>query len=485
MERIRQMRRGDAAPPLVLLIVCAGVVLASLDLFIVNLALPSIARDLRQSSLGSLSWVLNGYTIVYASLLVLLGRLAERRQRDLAFLLGVLIFTASSAACAAAPSLAALVLFRVVQAVGAALLTPASLSLVLATTPSAQRAASVRAWTAVGGIAAGLGPVIGGLLVTVSWRLVFVVNLPIGLLACLLGWRYLPKVPGHEVRSADPMGAVLVTFGVGGLSVGLVEGNSWGWASVGVISSLVASLVLLSAAIIHTLGHRNPLIDPKLFRDRAFSGASVVVLLFSIAFGAMLLSVVLWMQDVWGWSALKAGLAFAPGPLLVPVFALFVSSRVIARIGSGPVIAIGAVIYMFGNLWWATRIGLAPDYVTGVLPGTLLTGSGVGLTLPTTVATGAASLPPESLATGSGALNMFRQVGLAIGVAVLIAVVEAEHGGQHALHAFHNAWLAISGFSFSTAIAGLAMLHRRRRAVVPPFGMLVSDEAIRVKTRVR
>ena len=145
MRNLSEMRRGDASPPLVLAIVCAGAVLASLDLFIVNLALPSIARDLHQASLGSLSWVLNGYSIVYASALVLLGRLAERRQRDLAFLLGVLVFTAASAACAAAPSLTVLVVFRVIQAVGAALLTPTSLSLVLATTSEVKRAGSVRA----------------------------------------------------------------------------------------------------------------------------------------------------------------------------------------------------------------------------------------------------------------------------------------------------------------------------------------------------
>jgi EmrB/QacA subfamily drug resistance transporter len=342
MRKLSQRRRGDATPPLVLLVVCAGVVLASLDLFIVNLALPSIARDLRQSSLGSLSWVLNGYSIVYASLLVLLGRLAERRQRDLAFLLGVLAFTASSAACAAAPSLIALIAFRVIQAAGAALLTPASLSLVLATTPTARRAGAVRAWTAVGGIAAGRGPVIGGLLVTASWRWVFLVNVPIGLLALVAGWRRLPAVPGHQVPAPDPVAALFVTLGVGALSFGLVEANSWGWRSAGVVGSLAASVLLLGAAVIHTLRHRNPLLDPGLFRVRAFSGSSAVGLLFSVASGAMLLSVVLWMQDVWGWSALKAGLAFAPGPLLVPVIAFLVASRAIAKLGAGRVVAIGS-----------------------------------------------------------------------------------------------------------------------------------------------
>ncbi len=466
MKNVSQTRRSDASPRLVLVVVCAGVVLASLDLFIVNLALPSIARDLHQSSLGSLSWVLNGYSIVYASLLVLLGRLAERRQRDLAFLLGVLIFTASSAACAAAPSLTVLVVFRVIQAAGAALLTPTSLSLVLATTSEAKRAGSVRTWTAVGGIAAGLGPVIGGLLVATSWRLVFLVNVPVGIVALAVGWRRLPSVPGRQVPAPDVLGALFVTLGVGALSLGLVEANSWGWGSAGVVGSLAAAMVLLGGAAAHTLRNRNPLLDPQLFRVRTFSGSSVVGLLFSVAFGAMLLSVVLWMQDVWGWSALKAGLAFAPGPLLVPVFTFFVASRAIPKLGPGRVIALGSTIYVLGNLWWATRIGLTPDYVTGVLPGTLFTGAGVGLTLPTFMAAGAASLPPESFATGSAALNMVRQVGLAIGVAMLIAVLGSDHGGEQALHAFRHGWLAIAGFALSSALAGPVLLRQRRLAVV-------------------
>ena len=465
MRNLSEMRRGDASPPLVLAIVCAGVVLASLDLFIVNLALPSIARDLHQASLGSLSWVLNGYSIVYASALVVLGRLAERRQGDLAFLLGVLVFTAASAACAAAPSLTVLVVFRVIQAVGAALLTPTSLSLVLATTPEAKRAGAVRAWTAVGGIAAGLGPVIGGFLVATSWRLVFLVNVPVGIVALVVGWRRLPSVPGRQVLAPDVLAALLVTFGVGALSLGLVEANAWGWGSAGVAGSLAASIVLLGGATAHTLRHRNPLLDPKLFRVRAFSGSSIVGLLFSVAFGAMVLSVVLWMQDVWGWSALEAGLAFAPGPLLVPVFAFFVASRAIPRLGPGRVIALGSAIYLLGNLWWATRIGLTPDYWTGVLPGTLLTGAGVGLTLPTFMAAGAASLPPESYATGSAALNMVRQVGLAVGVAMLIAVLGSEHGGVQALHAFRHGWLAIAGFSLGSAVGGLVLLRPRRSAL--------------------
>ena len=326
---------GAASPREVLVIVCAGVVLASLDLFIVNVALPDIARDFGGAGLGELSWVLNGYAIVYAALLVLFGRLADRHRRDLGFLLGVAVFTVASAACAAATSVAMLVAFRLVQAAGAALLTPTSLSLVLATYPPERRHGAVRSWTATAGLAAALGPVVGGLLITASWRWVFLVNVPIGVVAFVVGWRRLPHVAGHRVPRPDAVGAVLVTAGVGLLTFGLVQGSAWGWGSAGIVSALAGSVGLLGLFVVHCLRHHNPLIEPSLFKVRSFSGASVVSLLFSAAFGAMLLSVVLWLQDDWGWSALKAGLAMAPGPLMVPLFSFVVAGRLIPRLGNG------------------------------------------------------------------------------------------------------------------------------------------------------
>ena len=156
---------------------------------------------------------------------------------------------------------------------------------------------------------------------------------------------------------------------------------------------------------------------------RTFSGSSLVAIVFSIAFGAMLLSIVLWDQNVWGWSALRTGLAVAPGPLMVPLFSFLVAGRLIARFGPGPVIGVGATVFAAGAAWWALAAGLTPDYAGDMLGGMLLTGIGVGLTLPTFMATGASSLPPQSFATGSAVVNMLRQVGLAVGVAVLVAVL--------------------------------------------------------------
>ncbi len=462
MTRLSQLRKKDASASLVLIIVCAAVVLASLDLFIVNVALPSIARDLHQRNLSSLSWILNAYAIVYASLLVLFGRLSEGRSRQHGFLLGVVIFTAASAACGAASDLAMLVAFRVVQAVGAALLTPTSLGLILATTSPERRHTAVRTWTAVGGFAAALGPVIGGMLVAASWRWVFLVNVPIGLAAAVSGWRRLPDVPGHPAKRPDALGAVLITAGVAALTLGLVEGNAWGWGSMRVLGALAAAVAMLTAFVLHTARHHNPLIDPTLFRIRAFTGSSVVALTFSIAFGAMLLSIVLWMQDVWGWSALHTGLAFAPGPLMVPVFSFLVAGRLIERLGPGRVIGLGATVYGIGIASWALRAGLHPDYLGQVLPGTLMTGAGVGLVLPTFMATGASSLPPQSFATGSAVINMMRQVGLAIGVAVLVAVLGTPTSPGAELSSFQHGWTVIAAVALCAAVAGAVLLSARR-----------------------
>lgn len=443
---------GNVAPRRILVIVCAGVVMASLDLFIVNVALPQIAADLRESSLGMLSWVLNGYAIIYAALLVLAGRLADQRNRKSGFLLGVAIFTAGSAACGFAASVPMLIAFRLVQAAGAALLTPTSLGLVLASYPAERRGSAVRAWTAAGGMAAALGPVIGGLLVTASWRWVFFVNVPIGLAALVIGWRQLPDVPGHPGPRPDELSALLVTAGVGGLTLGLVRGGDWGWGSALTIAVLAGSVLVLGLFALRCLRHHNPLIEPGLFRVRSFSGASVATLLFSVSFGAMLLSVVLWMQDAWGWSALTTGLGVAPGPIMVPLFSFLVTGRLLARYGPAVVIGLGAAVFSAGILWWALAVQLHPNYLE-ILPGMLVTGIGVGLTLPSLMSTAASSLPPPSFATGSAVVNMLRQLGFAVGVAMLVAVLGSPHRAGAELEAFRHGWYATAGVGLAAALA--------------------------------
>ena len=459
-EPARIRTRNDAAPREVLLIVCAGVVLASIDLFIVNVALPQLAADLHARNLGELSWVLNAYAITYASLLVFFGRLADRYRRDRAFLLGVAVFTAASAACAAATSVGMLVAFRVVQAAGAALLTPTSLGLVLASYEPQRRQGAVRAWTATGGMAAAIGPVLGGLLVELDWRWVFLVNVPIGIAALVIGWRRLPHVPGHHIERPDPLGVGLATGGVGLLTCALVKGGDWGWASPATGVALAGSALLLAGFVWHCLRSRTPLIHPSLFASRQFSGASAVAILFSAAFGAMLLSAVLWQQGVWHWSALRTGLAIAPGPLMVPLTSFGVTGRLAGRFGPAPVLAAGGLVFAAGEVWWALAVTVTPNYVTGLLGGMILTGIGVGLTLPTMMASGAAALPPHAFATGSAVINMLRQTGLVLGVAVLVAVLGSRATGPDSLSAFRHGWELTAAIAAAGVLPALALRKR-------------------------
>jgi EmrB/QacA subfamily drug resistance transporter len=462
-QRLASAPARNVSPRQTLVIVCAGVVMASLDLFIVNVALPQIARDLHEQSLGTLSWVLNGYAIIYAALLVLAGRLADRHNRKNGFLLGVAIFTAGSAACGAAASVPMLIAFRLVQAAGAALLTPTSLGLVLASYSAERRGGAVRAWTAAGGMAASLGPALGGLLVAASWRWVFLVNVPIGLAAIVVGWRRLPDVPGHAGPRPDELSAVLVTAGVGALTLGLVRGGAWGWTSATTVGVLAGAVIVLGLFVARCLHHHNPLIEPALFRVRTFSGASVAMLFFSISFGAMLLSIVLWMQDAWGWSALRTGLGLAPGPLMVPLFTFLVTGRLLARYGPAIVIGAGTAVFAAGVSWWAVMVQLTPDYLT-VLPGMLITGIGVGLTLPSLMSTAASSLPPPSFATGSAVVNMLRQVGFAVGVAMLVAVLGNPAGRAAELTAFRHGWWATAAAGLVATVSAIWLRGRPARA---------------------
>jgi MFS family permease len=217
-----------ATPAQVFAIVCVGIVLANLDLFIVNIGLPKIAQDFPRATLEDLSWVLNGYAIAYAALLVLFGRLAERHRRDRSFILGIGMFTAASAACAAADAVWELVAYRVAQAAGAALMTPTSISLLLASFSPERRGGAVRNWAAIGGFAAALGPLAGGLLVSINWRWIFVVNVPIGLIAIAIAWWKLPNVPGHDTERPSFRAALLVTGGIGALIFAIVKVNDWG-----------------------------------------------------------------------------------------------------------------------------------------------------------------------------------------------------------------------------------------------------------------
>jgi MFS family permease len=253
-------------PGLVLLTVSLGLVLANIDLFVVNVALPSIAADLRPSDLGVFSWTLNAYAIVFAALLVPLGRLADRTGRKAGFLIGVGIFTLASVACAAANSIGMLIGFRVLQAIGAAMMLPTSLGLVLDAYPPERRFSAVRVWAAVGSGAVALAPVVAGPLTDVSWRWDFMINLPIGLFALIFGWFVLPNSPGEGGPVPDLLGAGMLTFAISALTLGLTKGPNWGWSSVSVLGSLAVAVVLTVLFLVRSARHPSPVFEVGLLR---------------------------------------------------------------------------------------------------------------------------------------------------------------------------------------------------------------------------
>lgn len=439
----------------VLLVVSAAVFMASLDMFVVNIAFPDIQRDFAGSTLSGLSWVLNAYTIVFAALLVPFGRVADIVGRKRVFTGGLLLFVAASALCALAPSVDTLVASRVLQAVGGAALLPTSLAILLDAFPPEKRAAAIGVWAAIGGVAAAAGPPIGGLLVEASWRWVFLINLPVGLVAAWYAQRTLTESRDPDRTTwPDALGAALLTAAVALLSLGLVQGPDWGWGDERVVGSFVASAVGLGIFLWRSTRHPAPVLELSILRVRSFAAAGTAIMLFSTAFGAMLLAGVLFLTSVWDYSVLQAGIAFAPGPATAAIFAV-PSGRLAGRIGQRALATAGATVFGLGALWWALTVGTEPNFAGELLPGMLVTGVGVGLTLPSLTSAAASSLPPARLATGSGIVAMLRQLGFVLGVSIFVAIFGTPSPAE-ALSHFHAGWTFIaisSGLAALTAAA--------------------------------
>jgi EmrB/QacA subfamily drug resistance transporter len=438
----------------VLTITSVGLFMASLDLFIVNIAFPDMARDFAGASLPSLSWVLNAYAIVFAALLVPAGRIADRVGRKRVFVYGLLLFAAASALCAVAPSLDVLIAARVLQAAGGAMMLPTTLGLILPAFPLEQRTLAIGIWSAVGGVAAALGPPIGGLLVELSWRWIFVVNVPIGIATAIVAVRTLEEVREPDDGRPDLLGAAELALGIALLTLGIVKGPEWGWADPRALASFAGAAALVVAFVVRSAHQRAPVIELPLLRVRSFALANLAAAVFFAGFGAMLLSGVLLLTEVWGFSALKAGLALSPGPLMAALFSV-PSGRLGGRIGQRPVAVAGGLTFAAGFAYILATVGATPEYASTFLPGFMLGGAGVGMTLGTLPAVAAATLPPDRFATGTAVFGMARQLGAAIGVAVLVALLNDSTGGD-LLAGLRRGWWFSLAAGLGTAALALA-----------------------------
>jgi EmrB/QacA subfamily drug resistance transporter len=434
----------------VLLVVVVGVFMAGLDVFIVNIAFPKIELDFPGTSLGSLSWILNSYTIVFAAFLIAAGRWSDLVGRKRVFLLGVGLFVLASAACAAAPTIPFLVGARAVQGFGAALLLPSSLGLLLPEFPPERRHIAIGVWAAVGGVAAAAGPPLGGLLVQAGWRWVFLVNVPVGLAGLIAGWRVLREIRHPDSEPPDVLGAGLLSVGVATLVVAIVQGGEWRWTSARILALFALSLALLGLVARRIVRHPSPIVDPAMLGVRSFSAATLGSLLFFIGFAAMLLASVLFLTGIWHEPILTAGLMISPGPSMAALCAV-PGARLGRRFGPGRIGAIGTVLFALGGAWWISRLGSVPHYAADYLPGMLIGGIGVGLVIPSLTGTVAATLPPSRLATGIGVQTTGRQLGSALGFAILIAVLGTPHTAQD----FTGAWTFML---IASLLAGVSLL---------------------------
>jgi EmrB/QacA subfamily drug resistance transporter len=300
----------------VLLVTAVGVFMSFSDVTIVHIAFPDIRASFPGSSLSHLSWILNAYAIVFAAALVPAGRLADRFGRKRFYFLGVVVFLAASVLCGAASSVDLLVGARALQALGGAMLVPASLGLLLPEFPLERRATATALWGATGAVAAAAGPSLGGLLVDwQGWRAVFFVNLAIGLPALIPARTLLRESRGPQTVFPDALGAILLAVGVGALALAIVQGPSWHWGSAHILGSFAASAVLLVAFLRRSARHRAPVIELSLFRVRSFAVANAGGFVFATGFYALLLCNVLFLTGFWHYSILRAGVALTPGPL--------------------------------------------------------------------------------------------------------------------------------------------------------------------------
>ena len=402
---------------------CFALFMVMLDNTVTNVALPSIQRDF-DASLSALEWVINGYTLAFAVLLVTGGRLGDIFGRRKVFLIGIVVFATSSAAIGLAPTEEWLVAGRVIQGIGAALMMPGTLSIISNAFPPHERGKAIGTWAGVSAIALALGPVLGGYLTeAVSWRAIFYLNIPVAILAVAVTLFATEESRDETVsRKVDYPGIVAITVGIGALVLALVEGNAWGWDSFGVLGLLGLSIAGLVAFV--TIERRSPapIVDFDYFRSRSFLGANIVAFAVSFSMFAMFFFLALYMQNILGYGPLDAGIRFLPSTLVVIVMGP-IAGRLADRVGPKPLMVAGLVVIAI-SLLMQSRIDLDTTFADLLVP-FILMGLGMGLVMSPMTTAAMNAVDRAKAGVASGTLSMSRMVGGTFGVAALGALVAA------------------------------------------------------------
>jgi EmrB/QacA subfamily drug resistance transporter len=432
--------------------VAFGLFMIMLDNTIVNVALPSIQRDLG-AQLSELEWIVAGYALSFATLILTGGKLADLLGRRRIFTIGLAIFAGASLACALAPSAGFLIGARVVQGVGAALLNPATLSIISATFPPRERGAAIGIWAGVSATALAIGPLVGGLLVEqVGWSSIFYINVPIGVIAIAASYLLIDESKDtSEGQRVDPLGLASSAIGLFALTYGLIEANANGWTSPRIVGAFVVAVVALALFVLLESRQRVPMLDLRLFRSGTFAGANAVILMVSLALFGVLFFLSLYLQNILGYSPARAGAAFLPLTVLIVLLAP-VAGRISDRRGSRWLLTIGMTLVAV-QLLYLSRVGVHETYL-GLVPAMVLGGVGMAFVMSPGTAAAMSGVPVDKAGVGSAVVNTSRQVGGSVGIALMGAIMAGAIGGQATPQAFVDALSTAFVVAAGIAIAG-------------------------------
>ncbi len=449
---------------LVLAICCLSLFIVGLDATIVNVALPSIQRDLN-APVSGLQWTVDAYTLVVASFLMLSGSTADRVGRRRVFQIGLGLFTLGSLLCSLAPGLGWLIAFRMLQALGGSMLNPVAMSIITNTfTDRAERARAIGIWGAVWGVAMALGPIAGGVLVTsVGWPGIFWVNIPVGVAAIILTALFVPESRASRARRLDPVGQLLVVLTLASLTYGIIEAPTSGWTSPEILTAFGVFAAALICLLSYEPRQREPLIELRFFRSAPFSGATVIAICAFAALGGFLFLNTLYLQDVRGYSPLHAGLYMLPLAAMTVLLAPL-SGRIVASRGPRLPIVLGGITTVAGGIM-LTRV-TADTSVSWLILSYLVFGIGAGMVNPPITNTAVSGMPVSQAGVAAGIASTSRQVGTALGVAIAgSAVLSVLHGSLRAgfTDASRVGWWIITGCGVAILVVGLVSTGRWAR----------------------
>ena len=450
-----------------------GLFMIMLDNTIVNVALPSIQRELH-IGISELEWVVNGYALTFAVLMLTGGKLADLFGRRFIFIVGLVIFTGASLACGLAPSANFLIGARVVQGVGSALMNPATLSIITATFPPRQRGMAIGIWAGVSALALAIGPLVGGLITQhISWGWIFFINVPVGILAIVVA-RFVIKESRDTSaeQRLDLPGLLTSAIGLFALIYALIEANTYGWTSARILGFFALAVIGLVAFVLLELRQRVPMLDLSLFRNPIFAGANAIMLLVALAMFGVFFYVSLYVQNVLGYSPTQAGATFLPMTLCI-VFLAPIAGRFTDRYGPRWLIAAGMTL-VAGSLVIFAQLDLNSTF-WNIFPGLLIGGAGMAMAMAPTTATAMHAVPVDKAGVGSAVLNSMRQVGGSLGIALMGAIVASyvhspatdPRALGEFVQGFQRALLVAAGIAFTAAVVAVTTLRKPQHAEEP------------------